>query len=305
MSAGILEGIGVPAFQDRIGFGGKLGHAASLAGWDKIRNTRAIVGGTASARCTNSVSSTSKAFSSRKKSTMRCAARGLAGQIEGIGHEFAVGVHRTSRWRGRPFRQRYAKPAMFIRREVKGALPRGLACRLDRPDHVCDVARRRRLAPAFLDRPSEVAFEAGEEYVVLDDQHPSQMEIAVQARIESLLLRAASGVQALMQVVLLRQEVVRSSRGRLRRMNAALPSGIWKTRQRSGRSAWSAGDVRRLDRLRRKIGYSACAGKSQMQFGRATADLRQVTHIGALLFAFRLRPPPTQAGAASRSRRSR
>ena len=82
VGAEILEGIGVSPFKDRIGFGGELGHAASRAGWDKIRKTRASVAGRASGRCINSVSSTSKAFSSTKKSTMCCAARGSSGQIE-------------------------------------------------------------------------------------------------------------------------------------------------------------------------------------------------------------------------------
>ena len=122
--AEILEGVGVPAFEDRIGFGGQLGHAASRAGWDKIRKIRASVGGRASGRCISSVSSTSKAFSSRKKSTMRCAAMGSSGQIEEFGHEFAVCGQEGRGGAVDPFRQCCAKPAMFIRREVKGALPR-------------------------------------------------------------------------------------------------------------------------------------------------------------------------------------
>ena len=82
VGAKILKGIGVATFQDRIGLGTELRHAASRAGWDKIRTMRAATAGTASTRWASSVSSASNAFSSRKKSTIRCAARGSSGQIE-------------------------------------------------------------------------------------------------------------------------------------------------------------------------------------------------------------------------------
>ena len=149
-------------------------------------------------------------------------------------------------------------------------------------------ALRRRSSIGCRRSPSK----SGDEHVVLDDQHPSQMEIAVQAHIEAFHLRRHQPVQAIMQVSCCARKssiIARSaSPNESRRCLTA-----WKTRA----ALWTTAVVQRATSAGwigsgRKVGHSACAGQSQVQLGTAPADLRQVTQIGGLLFAF----PPAAAG---------
>src|ERR1700730_11623345 len=79
MKAEIVERVGMPAFDDRIGLRGQFGHEASWGRGDKIRSIPFNGTRSHSGRWDNSYSTSASIFSSRKKSSIRSAACGSAG----------------------------------------------------------------------------------------------------------------------------------------------------------------------------------------------------------------------------------
>ena len=96
---------------------------------------------------------------------------------------------------------------------------RALQCRggriVDRTDQARDVARRRRLAPAFLQRTAGLALEIDDEDVVLDDQHLAEMEVAVVTDVQAVDIRRKQRARRSRKAVALRQQLGRSADDRL------------------------------------------------------------------------------------------
>src|SRR6185312_9307013 len=84
VDAKVAEGIGVAAFDDRIGLGGQLIHRASLADSDRMRSRPASGVRSHSGRSASSYSISRTAFSSKKKLTIASAACGSAGHSRAL-----------------------------------------------------------------------------------------------------------------------------------------------------------------------------------------------------------------------------
>ena len=80
-----------------------------------------------------------------------------------------------------PAVERAGDLALLVGRRLERALERGGRGIVDRADQAGDIARGRGLAPAILDAAARFAFEIDDEDVVLDDQHLSEMKIAMMA----------------------------------------------------------------------------------------------------------------------------
>jgi len=70
---------------------------------------------------------------------------------------------------------------------------------IDRTDQAGDIARRGRLAPPFGQRPARLALEIDDEDIVLDDQHLSEMEIAVVPDVQAVDILRKQRAQSIMQ----------------------------------------------------------------------------------------------------------
>ena len=71
--------------------------------------------------------------------------------------------------------------AMFVWRRFERTIERGSCRIIDRTDEPGEVARCRRLAPAFLDAAPRLALEIDDHDIILDDQHLPEMKISVMA----------------------------------------------------------------------------------------------------------------------------
>ena len=164
------------AFHDRIGLVGKLGHEASFVHRDKSRSTPVSGTRSHSGLCSQLVFDLVEYFFKQKEVQYLPAGPRVRRPQRRTCHDFTIGGKKS---RGRavdPFHERRAKPALLIRRQLERALQCRVCRRSDRPDQAGDVARRGYLAPPLLKRQARVAFEAGDEDVVLDDQHPAEIE---------------------------------------------------------------------------------------------------------------------------------
>ena len=92
---------------------------------------------------------------------------------------------------------------------VGGYFQRPLECGggrvVDRADQARDVARRRRLAASFGERPARLAFEVDDENIVLDDQYLPEMEIAMVADFQTVVPGRKQCAEAFTQRGALRQ----------------------------------------------------------------------------------------------------
>jgi len=138
------------------------------------------------------------------------------------------------------------------------ARARGLACGLDRPDQACDVAcggsRRRRSSIAGETSPSK----AGQEYVVLDDQDPPQMEIACRRRLRPRIFAGSNPFSRSGSLSV--ERTTRRPRPSLRRANErrcpqALTGASALRTIRGGPAGASCG----LDGLRDQVGFVRAA----------------------------------------------
>src|SRR6266700_7321470 len=101
------------------------------------------------------------------------------------------------------------KPSVIVLgRRPERTLQRGGRGIVDRADETGDVTRRRGLASAIFDAPSWFAFEVDDEDVVLDDQHLSEMKVAMMADLHHLDGRRQQFAQSIGQRSAPGQELV-------------------------------------------------------------------------------------------------
>ena len=286
MEAEIVKGIGVAAFDDRIGFRGQFGHEASA----RVRGQDSHRTGQRDAQPVWPVGQfvfdlVERLFEQEEIEHPFGGCRIGRPQTR-IGHDLAIGGKKRRGGAVAPSEERRAEPAMLVGGHLQRALERRGGRIVDRADQAGDVARRGRLAPPLLQRPVRFAREIDDEDIVLDDQHLAEMEVAVMTDLEAVDIGRQQRVQAVRQGVALRQQPVDERA-------IGFPDRIAPLLQRV-EGAFGAGHrlfdpaphVRSIRRFRRKIGEFIACGEREVQLGDASPGLRHVAQIGELFLAF-------------------